>query len=135
MNDYEDVIRLWREAGLPYKPQGRDRKDNIEIELKRGIAIFLIAEKKGNIVGTVLATHDGRKGWINRLAVKRQFRRMGIAKALIKRAERELKDRGIHIIACLIEEDNQASIGVFNTLGYKHYKGILYFTKRESQEI
>ena len=69
IDDYDNVISLWVEAGIHYKPNGRENRQRMEKELKTGQALFLVAEVDRRIVGVVLGTHDGRKGWINRLAV------------------------------------------------------------------
>jgi hypothetical protein len=69
-NDYRRMIALWEAAGLTHKPRGRDAQEAIERQIAGGTHTFIGAETEaGELVGTVLATHDGRKGWINRLAV------------------------------------------------------------------
>jgi ribosomal protein S18 acetylase RimI-like enzyme len=135
IEDYENLIELWKRAGLPYKPEGRDRKDKIKKELERGIAIFLVAEINGKIAGSIIGTHDGRKGWINRLAVDPEYRRQGIAKKLIEEVEKKLYKEGIEIIACLIEDWNKSSMEFFKRMGYKEHKDIIYFTKRKYEEV
>lgn len=135
MEDYNALIKLWDDAQLPYKPKGRDKKENIERELKRGNAIFLVAEKDGRLVGSILGTQDGRKGWINRLAVTPDFQRQGIAKMLVANVEKYLFEIGIEIIACLIEDWNARSMQVFERLGYKQHPEIIYFTKRKNPDV
>ena len=44
-------------------------RERLAAELEGDRSVFLAAELEGQIVGVVLGTHDGRKGWINRLAV------------------------------------------------------------------
>jgi GNAT superfamily N-acetyltransferase len=83
------------------------------------------------VVGTVLATHDGRKGWINRLAVAAALRRRGIGARLIRAAEEWLASEGMDILAGLIEDGNVVSISVFEALGYKKHPEIIYFAKRK----
>jgi len=70
-------------------------------------------------VGVVLGTHDGRKGWINRLAVHPDYRRTHIASRLVRTCEHGLGEQGIQIFAALIEPDNAASKAVFRSLGYE----------------
>lgn len=135
INDYEAITSLWEECGLPYKPQGRDSRESIEKELEKGIAIFLVAEEEGKIIGSVLGTHDGRKGWINRLSVLPEYRKSGVGKKLVEETERRLHDLGIGIIACLIEDYNQTSLEVFTKLGYIEFPGMHYLTKREHPDI
>jgi ribosomal protein S18 acetylase RimI-like enzyme len=133
--DYEKLIALWEEAGLPYKAKGRDSRENIICELKRQTAIFLVAEMDGKLVGSVLGTHDGRKGWINRLAIHPEYRRRGIAKMLVSSVEEHFEALGIEIYAALIEAWNETSMTVFERLGYQKHEGIYYYSKRKHPEV
>lgn len=128
--DYESVLALWAGAGLPFKPEGRDRRKIIDSQVRKPNVIFLVAECGGRIIGTVLATHDGRKGWINRLAVDPGFRRRGIGSGLVREAETRLEALGMDVLACLIEEGNEASVRTFETLGYERHPEVHYFVKK-----
>ncbi len=131
MEDYENILRLWDEGKIHYRPNGRDSHQHIEKELKAGQAIFLVAEAQNKIIGIVLGTHDGRKGWINRLAVAKDSRRQNIARKLVTAVETRLNEMGIDVIACLIEDENTLSVKFFEKLGYT--KGTVeYFSKRKS---
>jgi ribosomal protein S18 acetylase RimI-like enzyme len=134
IQDYETLIRFWQKAELSHRPGGRDSKDNIRRELKQGNAVFLIAEKDKNIVGSVLGTYDGRKGWVNRLAVDPAYRRKGMAKLLIEEAEKRLASLGAEIIACLIEDWNDSSIRLFQKMQYVKHPDILYLSKRKNED-
>jgi N-acetylglutamate synthase len=131
--DYDRVMELWAAGGLPLKPRGRDSRQSIARQVGLPNVCFLVARagEGGRIVGTVLATHDGRKGWINRLAVDESLRRQGIGARLVAAAEDWLGAEGLDILACLIEEDNAVSMAVFETLGYKKHPEIIYFAKRK----
>ncbi len=134
-DDYDWVIKLWKEVGLPAKPGGRDSRRNIEKQIGLPNVLFLVAEAGGRIVGTVLATHDGRKGWINRLAVEAALRRRGLGSRLIAAAEKGLEAMGMEIFACLIEKINTASMGAFERHGYRKQPEICYFVKRLFPEV
>lgn len=95
IEDYDALMALWDDAKLPYRPKGRDMRDNIERQLKQNNAIYLIAEIDGKLVGSILGTHDGRKGWINRLAVSPAFRKRGIAARLVAEIESCLSKWGL----------------------------------------
>lgn len=135
LDDYDALIALWNDAQLPHRPKGRDRLDKIEREVDRGNAVYLVAELDGKLVGSVLGTHDGRKGWINRLAVSPEFRQQGIARMLVNEVENRLYELGIETIACLIEDQNKISMQMFEKLGYKRESNIVYFTKRGSSDV
>jgi GNAT superfamily N-acetyltransferase len=131
--DYDSVMELWSAGGLPLKPGGRDSRENILRQMGFPNVHFLVAREVegGRIVGTVLATHDGRKGWINRLAVDAASRRKGIGARLVRAAESWLETQGMDILACLIEDENAVSMAVFERLGYKKHPEIIYFAKRK----
>jgi ribosomal protein S18 acetylase RimI-like enzyme len=131
--DYDKIIELWRNAGLTFRPEGRDSPAKINEQIKNVTTIILVAEFNGKIVGTVLGTHDGRKGWINRLAVDTEFRRKNVAKRLVVELESRFEKIGLEVVACLIEGENTASMEVFKKLGYEELN-VKYFSKRKSWE-
>ena len=132
--DYESVLALWAGAGLPFKPEGRDRRIIIESQVRQANVIFLVSERGGKIIASVLATHDGRKGWINRLAVDPGFRRQGVASKLVREARDRLQALGMDVLACLIEEGNDTSARTFEALGYRRHPEIHYFVKKRYPE-
>jgi len=136
IEDYEEIINLWKRAGLPYKPKGRDSKKAMEKQMETEPNFFLGAFHNGKLIGTVIGSCDFRmKGWINRLAVDPAYRGRGVAKELVTRMEKTLKERGAVVIAALIELPNPASINLFKKLGYTVHDSIVYVTKRESDEV
>ncbi len=133
--DYKILVELWERSELPYKSKGRDSEEKIEAELKKGVGRFMFAVVDNRYIGTILVTHDGRKGWINRVAVIPEYRHKGIAKILVEAAEKWLDTEGIEIYACLIEDYNKTSFEVFKKLGYIPFEGIRYLTKRKYPEV
>lgn len=102
--------------------------------MQQNQVFFLGAEIKGSLRGAVIVTHDGRKGYLKRIAVHPDYRRKGLAKLLTKEAERTLFEKGIKVIELLIEKDNQASIQLARKLGYVEHEDIIYFSKRTSPQ-
>ncbi len=137
MEDYDALLALWLRAGLhSVKPQGRDSRAGIARQLATGVQTILGLEVDGRLVGAVVATHDSRKGWINRLAVDPEYRRRGYAARLIAAAEEVLREQGMRIIAALVESDNVPSYALFRKAGYVEIdRGIHYLTKRESDAV
>ncbi|MHC4600481.1 MAG: GNAT family N-acetyltransferase [Planctomycetota bacterium] len=135
LDAYDDILALWERAGLSHRPEGRDAKETVKKEMGRGLAVFLGAFEGSRLIGSILATEDGRRGWINRLAVDPRWRRRGVAKRLIEEAETVLRDRGMKIIAVLIEEENEHSVELFRACGYVLDRSILYLSKREGNWV
>lgn len=135
INDYEDIVELWDRAELPYKPEGRDSKLSIASEMEANPDFFIGAYAGDELVGTIIASWDLRKGWINRLAVDPTYRRKGVAETLIAEAEKVLKKRGARITCALIEDYNSGSMELFKKCGYVEDLNVTYFSKRESNKV
>lgn len=134
--DYDDMAELWRQAGLPFKPKGRDSRKAVQEQMCSNPEFFFGAFHNEMLVGVVVGSYDGRKkGWINRLAVHPRYRRKGVAKKLITRMETILEKQGAKIFCALIEETNQPSVRLFEKLGYITNRSIIYLSKRESQDV
>lgn len=124
-----DVHGLWKAAGLPFHPAGRDSISRMTRELELD-HVFLAGAFQGEaLVAVVLGTEDGRKGWINRLAVRPSFQKQGLAKALVDFCEHRFKNRGLGMVCALIEEDNNRSMALFRGEGYEERLDIHYFRK------
>ncbi len=129
--ELEAMRRVWTASGLPFKPRGRDSPERLAKQLKDKPTLFIGAFSDGRLVGVSLCSDDGRKGWINRLAVLPEFSRRGIASALIAKSEKALRGRGVHIFCTHIEGYNEDSMRLFEKAGYHRELEIFYYTKRE----
>jgi len=59
----------------------------------------IVAETGGTLVGCVLATRQGQKLYLGRIAVRPDFRRHGIAGRLLAEAERHARATGARALA------------------------------------
>ena len=135
IDDYNEVIQLWKRAELDHRPKGRDSKAAISQQIKTDPDLFLGAFENEKLIGVMIGSFDGRKGWINRLAVYPMYRGQGIAKRLIEAIELALRKRGARLICTLIEDWNKNSMHLFEKCRYIKHDSIIYFSKRESDEI
>jgi ribosomal protein S18 acetylase RimI-like enzyme len=134
IDEYEDIINLWKRAKLPFKPCGRDSKEAISKEMTANPDFFQGAFEHRRLIGVVILSCDMRKGWINRLAIDPDYRSQGIAKALIAESERIFRTRGIRLFCALIEVSNVPSKELFKECGYTEGQEIAYFSKRDDEE-
>ena len=79
--DYDEIFSMWQITSKRALSDA-DSRENIERYLKRNPGMSQVAVKDGRIIGTVLAGHDGRRGFIHHMAVLPEFRRKHIGNAL-----------------------------------------------------
>jgi ribosomal protein S18 acetylase RimI-like enzyme len=92
-----------------------------------------VAESAGEVIGTVLASWDGRWAWVSRLAVHSDYRRRGIARLLMAQTEKALTALGAHNICLLVHKEEAAALGLYETLGYTLWEPIGYMSKKLEQ--
>ncbi|HBM16760.1 MAG TPA: GNAT family N-acetyltransferase [Lentisphaeria bacterium] len=94
IEDYLKAFELWqRTEGMALSLA--DSRENINRFLERNERLSFVCINDGNLIGTVLAGHDGRRGYIYHLAVDKEFRKKAIARELIKKSIEGLRNYGI----------------------------------------
>jgi len=129
------MLRVWSVSGLPFKPNGRESRAMIEAEIAREQCAFFGIFDGDKMVAAGIANYDGRRGWINRLAVDPDYRHLGLASEVIELCEAFLKQYGEVVICALIEEMNLPSMGLFERNGYVCEREITYWTKRPRPDL
>ncbi len=131
IDDYPDVVNLWKSVGLEIRLKGRDHPDQMDKQLKSNNVVLLGKYSNDILIGVVLISHDGRKGWLNRLAVNPEYQRKGVAKELIFNAEILLfEEFGIEIYGALVSKENLKSDHLFVSVCYEKWEEVSYFSKR-----
>ena len=134
IEDYEEIVDLWANAGLTYRPIGRDSRAMMAKEMQQeGVAYFGLYEEY-NLLAVGIANYDGRRGWINRVAVDPDRRGEGLAGMIIEECEKFMRSKGAVVLTALIEDINEPSISCFQKAGFVCEKSWLYFAKRDSQD-
>jgi GNAT superfamily N-acetyltransferase len=128
--EYDEVLDLWARAGLPVRPEGRESHAAFAQQMALGVQRVIGLRAGADLIAVAVLTHDGRKGWINRLAVDPVYRRQGLARRLIAEAERWFtEDLGLEVWAALIGRHSAASLALFDEMGYEQLD-VLYVSKR-----
>jgi GNAT superfamily N-acetyltransferase len=132
---HAEIIDLWQRAGLHIRPGGRDSLQSFTQQMATGVQTPIGLREGERLVAVVLATHDSRKGWINRLAVDPDYRRQGLAMRLIRLCEEHFRSLGIDIWAALIEDWNEASLALFSQAGFALAADITYASRRSHADV
>src|SRR5438105_2806863 len=111
IEDEQAIIELWTRCGLT-RPWNDPHKD-IARKLTVHPEMFLLAMDEGKIVGSVMAGFEGHRGWINDLAVAPEYRRRGIARAMMQQAEEILKAAGCPKINLQVRAGNSEAMAFY----------------------
>jgi ribosomal protein S18 acetylase RimI-like enzyme len=104
--DYENIIALWQESeGV--KLRDADSEEGIKRYLDRNPGLSFVCENNGYIIGTIMSGHDGKRGYVQHLAVAYNQRGKGIASELISRCLEALRLDGIIKSHIHVLSDNQ----------------------------
>ncbi len=116
MDDFDSVIDLWKKAGLILSRS--DTIEGLHNKLRRDPELFFVAEEDRRIIGVVMGSYDGRRGWINHLAVDPEYQGNNIGQEMIGELERLLKKEGCEKINLLIEPSNHKVQSFYEKQGY-----------------
>lgn len=92
VSDYEAALALWNACpGV----NASETLEEFSRTLSRNPGLSLAARADGQLIGAVLACHDGRRGYLYHLAVEPAYRKRGIARAMVERCLEALAREGI----------------------------------------
>ena len=114
--DEDAVVSLWRRCDL-VQPWNDPAKD-IGRKLRVRPDLFLVGVLDGQIVATTMAGYEGHRGWLNYVAVAPEHRRLGLGRAIVKEAERLLREAGCPKINLQVRTANDGVIEFYRRLGY-----------------
>jgi ribosomal protein S18 acetylase RimI-like enzyme len=117
IDDYNHVYAFWSSVeGL--KMDESDTSENIETYLKRNPRLSYVAVMGQEIIGTIKAGQDGRRGYMYHLAVKDNLRKQGIAKALYSKCVEEFKRQGIWRCNLYVLDSNKSALSFWEHNGW-----------------
>ena len=115
-DDFKAIAALWRKAGLT-RPWNDPAQDFQRCRIAPNAEIF-VAELGDAAVGSVMAGHDGHRGWVYYLAVDPDVQRNGLGRRLMRRAEKWLENAGAPKVQLMLRADNAPVRAFYETLGY-----------------
>ena len=106
--DFDKVHELWMTIhGFAIRSID-DSKEGVLPFLKRNEGRSVVAQTNdGQIVGTILVGHDGRRACLYHVCVREDFRKQGIGKSMVAEALRRLKNEGISKVTIIAFTKNE----------------------------
>ncbi|EHW0638052.1 GNAT family N-acetyltransferase [Vibrio vulnificus] len=115
--DYDDVIKLWGQTeGMSLRDT--DSKESINNYLIRNPNLSFVAVSGNEIVGAVLVGTDGRRGYLQHLAVSTNFRGKNLGRDLVSQAISALADVGVPKTHLFVYNENVNAQQFYEKLGW-----------------
>jgi N-acetylglutamate synthase len=115
--DYDEVMALWRATeGLTLR--AADSREAIAGYLTRNPSLSFVARGDGRLVGAVLAGTDGRRGYLQHLAVAPSYRGQGLGRALAEHAVAALRAVGVEKCHLMVRCENEPARAFWEHLGW-----------------
>ena len=129
IEDYEKVCHLWLSCeGMGLKNLD-DSKDGIARYLDRNPDTCFVAEESDEVIGVIIAGHDGRRGFIYHTAVNPNYRNQGIATKLVEAAMDALNANGINKVALVVFDRNKDGNAFWEKVGFTVREDLVYRNK------
>ena len=133
LSDYDRVHALWMSRQNMGLNDLDDSREGIGRYLRRNPTTCFVAEAGDALAGAILAGHDGRRGYIYHLAVAEEYRRKGVAAALVERCLGALKAEGIHKVALVAFKYNDAGNAFWEKQGFAVREDLNYRNRALTQ--
>jgi ribosomal protein S18 acetylase RimI-like enzyme len=115
--DLGAILDLWALSDAQPTPT-----DSIE-PLGKLLAIdpqaLLVADARGELVGSLIAVWNGWRGSFYRLVVHPAHRRRELATRLVRTGEKRLRDRGAVRLDAIVDADEVAAMSFWKAVGYE----------------
>lgn len=129
IEDYPQVYQLWISTPGMGLNDLDDSPEGIEKYLKRNPRTCFVAQKGEEIVGAILAGHDGRRGFIYHTAVSEEYRRRGVGRRLTEAVLEALEAEGIHKAALVVFAKNDLGNAFWESMGFEPRTDLTYRNK------
>ena len=114
--DYAAATALWNSAPGVRTSESPEEFSRI---LARNPGLGCAAEMNGELIGAVLACHDGRRGYLYHLAVADSHRSLGIGRDMVERCLQRLKALGIERCSIHLIVDNAQGAAFWQRIGWR----------------
>jgi N-acetylglutamate synthase len=120
ITDYAEVFAFWRNIqGIYLHNDYSETPEGFARFLERNPGHSFVARNGGRLVGAVLGSQDGRRGFINHMAVAPEYRRLGIGRQLAGKVTQSLKAVGILKVALFVLKTSPEARAFWSSIGFK----------------
>ena len=129
IDDYPPVYALWKATPGMGLNDIDDSVEGIAKYIDRNPNTSFVAELDGQIVGVIMAGHDGRRGYIHHTAVAQDFQGKGIGNRLVDAVMLAMGNEEITKVALMVFTENAKGNDFWEKRGFASREDIVYRNK------
>jgi ribosomal protein S18 acetylase RimI-like enzyme len=115
-DDLEAVLDLWALSNA--RSTVTDTIEPLRGLLATDPQALIVADARGELVGSLIAAWNGWRGSFYRLAVHPDHRHRGLATRLVREGEKRLRERGAVRLDAIVTADESAAMSFWDAVGY-----------------
>ena len=104
-----------------------DSKEGVARFLRRNPTTSMVAEANGELVGSILCGHDGRRGCFYHVCVREDYRHQGIGKEMAVCAMRALQKEQINKVCLIAFKKNEVGNSFWKSVGWTFREDLNYY--------
>lgn len=130
LGSIDEAYDLWGEVGLRVDIEDSSRETSWQNYFESTPENFFAAyDHLEKLIGVAVLFFDGRKAGIYRVAVRETYRKMGVARKLIRLAQDAGRRIGAGSLYVLIEDKSSASEALFMSEGFECLDSVRYYVR------
>jgi N-acetylglutamate synthase len=115
---HRELVEFWKNIEGLWQSDD-DNYENLKVFLERNPGLNYIMLDNNKIIATLKCSHDGRRGYFHHLAVKVEYRNQGIARELVEKCLKKLKETGITKYRVFVLDSNPEAINFWKHIGFE----------------
>jgi ribosomal protein S18 acetylase RimI-like enzyme len=125
IEDYDAVYAIWCTSLTSLRDRD-DTRESISAFLRRNPGLSVVAELDGNVIGSILCGHDGRRGQFYHVSVDAAYRRHGAGKAMVAQCLANLRAEGIQKCGLVVFIHNESGSRFWENMGFTLRNDLYY---------
>lgn len=127
IGDYEKVYGLWKTIkGFGIRSMD-DSREGVGRFLKRNPTTSITAWDGDTLIGAILCGHDGRRGCLYHVCVRKGYRRRGVGKAMVVACMEALQKEEINKVSLIAFTKNDIGNAFWNRIGWTRREDLNYY--------
>ncbi|WP_246624684.1 GNAT family N-acetyltransferase [Oceanobacter mangrovi] len=134
INDYDALLQLWQQTdGISIRTA--DSRAGVSRYLDRNPGLSFVIERDGELLGSLMAGHDGKRGYLQHLAVASAWRGNGFGRLLVQTCLAALQQQAIDKSHVFVFKTNPGGQAFWQHLGWQQRQDLEVYSYTSGTDL